>query len=51
MAEDISPEEIAEALVCVAKLIILFRKISWVEDEGYMQQLEDDLSELHQEAR
>jgi hypothetical protein len=48
---DVSADEIAEALVCVAKLILFLRKLEWVGDEGLLIELEDDLSELHQEAR
>lgn len=51
MAEEITAEEIAEALICVAKLVILLKKLGWVDEEGWMLELEDDLSELHQEVR
>ncbi len=51
MAEEIDPKELAEALVCVAKLILIFKKLYWVDAEGIMMDLEDDLSELHQESR
>lgn len=49
--DEVSAEEVAEVLVCVAKVILLLRKLEWVSDEGFMIELEDDLSELHQEAR
>ncbi len=48
---EISAEELAEALLCIAKLILLFRKMGWVGDEGMLLDLEDDLSALHQETR
>lgn len=51
MAEEITAQDLAEALVCVAKLIILLKKLGWIDAEGWMLELEDDLSELHQEAQ
>lgn len=51
MSDEISAEEIAEVLVCIAKVIILLRKLDWVGDEGMLTELEDDLSELHQQIR
>ncbi|UCC72598.1 MAG: hypothetical protein JSV86_19920 [Gemmatimonadota bacterium] len=48
---EVSVEEIAEALVCLAKLILLVKRIGWPEDVGYLLELEDDLTELHQELR
>lgn len=51
MANEITAQELAEALVCVAKLILLIRKIGWVDDEGFLLELEDALSELHQESQ
>lgn len=51
MAEEITAEEIAEALVCIAKLIVLFRRLDWPADAGHLEELEDDLSEFHQELR
>ena len=48
---DITAQELAEALVCIAKLIVFFRKVGWEDDAGILVELEDDLSEYHQEAR
>lgn len=50
MAE-VEAQEIAEALVCIAKLIVFFKKLDWPGDAGILEELEDSLSELHQEAR
>jgi hypothetical protein len=47
---EISAQEIAEALVCVAKLIKLLDKIEWPDDAMFLREIEDELSELHQEA-
>lgn len=49
MAE-ITTQEIAEALVCLAKLIVLLKKIEWPDDAAILQEIEDALSELHQES-
>jgi hypothetical protein len=51
VSEEISAEELAEVLVCLARVILLIRKMGWVDDEGVLLQLEDDLSELHQQIR
>lgn len=48
---EISVGELAEALVCIAKLIRLLDKIFWPELAGVLREIEDELSELHQEAR
>lgn len=48
---EVSAEEIAEALLCLAKLILLVKRVGWPEDVGYLLELEDDLTELHQELR
>ncbi len=50
MAEEITAQDLAEALVCVAKLIVLLKKIDWLSDVGMLLELEDELSELHQES-
>lgn len=47
---EITAQELAEALVCIAKLIKLLDKIEWPDDAMTLRELEDDLSELHQEA-
>lgn len=51
MAEEIDPEEIAEALVCIARIVLLLKKLDWLGDVGILLELEDELSELHQELR
>ena len=51
MSDDIQAEEIAEALLCIAKLILLMKKLGFADDEGWLLELEDELSELHQETR
>ncbi len=47
---EITAQELAEALVCIAKLIKLLDKIEWPEDALLLRELEDELSDLHQEA-
>lgn len=52
MAEaEISAQEVAEALVCLAKLIVFLEKIFWSDDAMQLRELEDELSDLHQETR
>ena len=52
MAEvEVTAQEVAEALVCVAKLILFLDKILWVDDAHTLRELEDELSELHQETQ
>jgi hypothetical protein len=48
---EVTPEEIAEALVCLAKLILLLKRLEWLDDVAYFSELEDELSDLHQGAR
>lgn len=48
--EEITAQEIAEALVCLAKLIVLARKVFPGDVEGLLS-LEDDLTDLLQEQR
>ncbi len=50
MSDDISAEELAEALVCLAKLIRVIRKVFPADLEGLLS-LEDDLTDLLQELR
>lgn len=50
MAE-VTIDEIAEALVCLAKIILLLKRLEWLDDVAYFEEIEDSLSELHQEAR
>ncbi len=51
MAKEVTPEELAEALLCLAKLIVVLDRLGifgWADD---LKWLEDDLLELQQEAR
>lgn len=50
MSDDVSVEELAEALLCLAKLITVIRKIFPADLEGLLA-LEDDLSTMLQEMR
>ncbi len=47
---EVSAGEVAEALVCLAKLILFLDKILWTDAAMFLRDLEDDLSELHQES-
>lgn len=47
---NVTAREIAEALVCIAKLIALAEKL-WPDWAATLVELEDELSDLHQEMR
>lgn len=50
MSDELTVKEVAEALVCLAKIIILVRKVFPADVEGLLS-LEDDLTQLMQELR
>lgn len=50
MSDDVTVREVAEALVCVAKLIRLLEKL-FPDMVPFLTELEDELIDYHQEMR